>query len=68
MLGIYELLGKLAVLDGSAKLIVLDKALRREARRLVIAANQENQSYVNEEEKNTWSNRNRVFLLDDALY
>jgi hypothetical protein len=66
-LGIYELLGKLAVLDGSAKLIVLDKALRREARRLVIAANQENQSYVNEEEQNTWSNRNRVFLLDDAL-
>jgi hypothetical protein len=67
ILGMYELLGKLAVLDGSAKLIVLDKALRHEARRLVTAANQENQKNENEQEKNVWSNRNRVFLLDESL-
>ena len=67
ILGMYELLGKLAVLDGSAKLIVLDKALRHEARRLVTAANHENQRNANEQEKNVWSNRNRVFLLDESL-
>ena len=67
ILGMYELLGKLAVLDGNAKLIVLDKALRHEARRLVTAANQENQRNANEQEKNVWSIRNRVFLLDESL-
>jgi len=67
ILGMYELLGKLAVLDENAKLIVLDKALRHEARRLVTAANQENQRNENEQENNVWSNRNRVFLLDETL-
>jgi hypothetical protein len=67
ILGMYELLGKLAVLDGGAKLIVLDKALRHEARRLVTAANQQNQSNENEQRINVWNNRNRVFLLDESL-
>lgn len=67
IIGIFEVLGALAVWERGAKLIVLDSSLRDESRRFVIAANDEMTRTTSKLPASVVNAGHRAFLIDERM-